>query len=127
MDQKIAQPLDHGIQGVDVAKLDLPGPNKQLFGHVTLVQSYDIRPGMPGNYPTYQGTWALVSLRDKPGKTVAVITKNDKLLAMLSLALATGNLMYFSGRQDFTPYLPLGGTTSLEVYEIYEVNVYNQH
>jgi hypothetical protein len=55
---------------------------------------------MPGTYPDYLGTRAL-------------------------LALATGNLMYSSGRQDFTPYMPLGGTTAVDVYNIYEVTVYN--
>lgn len=125
MDKQVGLPDDYRIDGVDISKFDLPGPSKQLFGHVTLIQSYDIRPGMPGKYPNYQGTWALVSLRDQPGKTVAVITTNDKLRSALELALATGKLMYFSGRQDFTPYMPLGGTTSLEVYEIYEVTVYN--
>jgi hypothetical protein len=118
-------PKDYRIDEVDISRLNLQGPNQQLFGHVILVQAYDIRPGMPGTYPDYRGTRALVALRDQPGTVVAVVSQDDKLRGALELALATGYLMYFSGRQDFTPYMPLGGTTTVDVYDIYEVTVYN--
>ncbi len=123
-DEQFKLPEDFQIDVVDISKFALPGPNKQLFGHVVLVQAYDIRQGMPGTYPDYSGTRALVALRDDPGVTVAVVTTNDRLRGALELALATGNLMYFSGREDFTPYMPLGGTTTVDVYDIYEVCVY---
>jgi hypothetical protein len=117
-------PKDFRIDDVDISKLDLRGPSRQLFGHVVLIQAYDIRAGMPGTVPDYRGTRALVVLRDEPGKTVAVVSTDDKLRGALELALATGNMMYVSGRQDVTPYMPLGGTTTVDVYEIYEVTVY---
>ena len=56
---------------------------------------------------------------------MAVVTTDDKLRGAVEMALATRNLMYFSGRQDFTPYMALGGTTTVDVYEIYEVTVYD--
>ena len=124
-DVRMELPEDFRIDDVDISRLDVLGKNEQLFGHVVLVQAYDIRQGMPANFPDYRGTRALVALRDQPGKTVAVVTTDDKLRGAVEMALATRNLMYFSGRQDFTPYMALGGTTTVDVYEIYEVTVYD--
>jgi len=101
------------------------GPPTQLFGWVHLVQAYHITSGNPGGYPPYEGTWALVELRDQPGKTIAVVTTSERLQSLLQTGISTGFLISISARQDFTPPLPLGGSTDLDVYELYEVNVYN--
>lgn len=99
-------------------------PTEQLFGHVVLVKAYDIKLGLPGSYGPYEGTWALVDLRDED-RIVGVVTQSDKLRGALEAALTTQNLIYFSGRRDPTPYMPLGGSPTVDVYEAYEVNVYN--
>ena len=102
-------------------KLDIktlvPQPTVELFGHVTLVEGYAI--------PAYVGCHALVALRDTPGKTVAVMTSEQRLQSLLETALATGNLIAFLGHRLLSPPTPRGGTWSVEVYAIDGVILYN--
>ncbi len=106
------------IGKIDPAKLKvISGPTIQLFGHITLVEGYDLS--------TYIGCHALVALRDTPGKTVAVMTKEIRLQSLLETALATGNLICFWGKKLTNPPTPRGGTWSVEVYNIDGVILYN--
>jgi len=89
----------------------------ELFGHVTLVEGYDLS--------TYKGCHALVSLRDTPGTTVAVLTKDLGLQGLLQTALQTGNLIAFLGTLNASPPTPRGGTWSTPVYSIDGVILYN--
>lgn len=89
----------------------------QLFGHVTLVEGYAL--------PNYNGCHALVKLRDQPGKTIAVMTKNHKLQTILETALATGNLMCVWAKKLTNPLAPRGGTWNLDVYRINGIILYN--
>ena len=100
----------------DILKATL-GQNVELFGHVTLVEGYDL--------PGYTGCHALVSLRDTPGKTVAVLTSQIRLQSLLETALATGNLIAFWGTKYAVPPTPAGGTWSVEVYGITGIILYN--
>jgi hypothetical protein len=95
----------------------LTGATVQLFGHVTLVQAYDLS--------TFAGGYALVALRDTPGKTVAALTTDTELLSLLATGLATGNLIYFIGEKLTAPPTPTGGTWAVEVYGTNQVAVYN--
>jgi hypothetical protein len=89
----------------------------ELFGHVTLVQGYDL--------PAFKGCHALITLRDSPGKTVAVLTKSLSLQSLLDTGLSTGNLVAFYGKKLAAPPTPRGGTWSVEVYDIDGVILYN--
>ncbi len=94
----------------------LSGAAVELFGHVTLVEGYDL--------PGFKGAHALIALRDTPGKTVAVLTQSDKLQSLLETGLATGNLVAFWGRKNASPPTPMGGTWAVDVYDIDAVIVY---
>jgi hypothetical protein len=89
----------------------------ELFGHVTLVEGYAI--------PNYTGCHALVTLRDTPGKTVAVMTTEVRLQSLLETALATGNLIAFWGQKLTNPPTPMGGTWAVEVYSTTGAILYN--
>lgn len=105
--------------------------NVELFGHVTLIHAYDV--------PNFQGCHALVTLRDHPGKTVAVLTEVFRLQSLLETALETGNLISFWGYKDPNPPLPpladivtmpsgrrpLGGSWGVEVYQVQSIILYN--
>lgn len=91
--------------------------NVELFGHVTLVEGYAL--------PTFDGCHALVSLRDTPGKTVAVLTRAGRLQNLLETALATGNLIAFRGQKLTHPPTPLGGTWIVDVYSSDSIILYN--
>jgi len=93
------------------------GATVQLFGHVTLVEGYAL--------PNYKGCHALVKLRDKPGKTVAVMTSHMRLQSLLETALATGNLICFWGKKLAKPPTPRGGSWNVDVYRINGVILYN--
>jgi hypothetical protein len=88
----------------------------ELFGHVTLVEGYGL--------PTFDGSHALVSLRDTPGKTVAALTRAPRLQNLLETALATGNLIAFRGQKLAHPPTPLGGSWSVDVYNVDSVILY---
>ncbi len=105
--------LDRGIV-VDEATTNARG-NVELFGHVSLVEGYDL--------PTYKGCHALVRLRDTQ-KVVAVMTSEQKLQSLLETALSTGNLIAFRGEKMFNPPTPLGGSWGVDVYSIYGVILY---
>lgn len=89
----------------------------EFFGHVTLVQGYEV--------PGYKGFHALVTLRDKPGGTVAILSTSDRLMSICRSALETGNLMAFWGQRMTSAPAPLGGTWSVDVYESNSILVYN--
>ena len=92
------------------------GPSVELFGHVILVEGYDV--------PNYQGCHALVTLRDQPGVTVAVLTKQLRLQSLLETALAADRLIAFRGHKLLAPPNPLGGTWGVDVYGINSVILY---
>lgn len=106
---------ESGIK-IDVSKM-VSSQTVQLFGHVSLVEGYALA--------AYTGCHALVGLRDTPGKTVAVLTSEQRLQSLLETSLATGNLISFWGRKLTTPQTPRGGTWTVEVYDIDGVILYN--
>jgi hypothetical protein len=101
---------------VNVAKLS-PVKTVELFGHVTLVEGYALT--------NFTGCHALVTLRDTPGKTVAVLTSEQRLQSLLETALATGNLIAFLGQKLTNPPAPRGGTWIVDVYSIDGVILYS--
>lgn len=114
MSKKIVQ-LEKGFK-IDVTKL-IPAQTVELFGHVILVQGYSV--------PAFTGCHAIVSLRDTPGKLVAVLTSELRLQSLLETALATGNLIAFWGQKLANPPTPMGGTWSVEVYSTNSVILYS--
>lgn len=66
-----------------------------------------------------------VALRDTPGKTVAVLTSEERLQSLLETALAAGNLIAFLGYRLMNPPAPRGGTWSVDVYSIDGVILYS--
>lgn len=92
-------------------------PTVELFGHVILVEGYAL--------PNYVGCHALVALRDSPGVTVAVLTTEERLQALLQSALETGNLIAFWGRKLAAPPTPRGGTWAVDVYDTDGVILYD--
>ena len=108
---------DEFSRGVKSLAPITPVPNVELFGHATLVEGYAL--------PGYTGCHALVSLRDTPGKTVAVMTSEVRLQSLLETALDTGNLIAFLGFKLANPPTPRGGTWIVDVYSIDGVILYN--
>ena len=106
--------LDKGIK-IDVSK-STPVATVELFGHVILVEGYA--------FTSFTGCHALVTLRDTPGKTVAVLTSAQRLQSLLETALATGNLIDFWGHKLANPPTPRGGTWNVDVYSIDGVILY---
>lgn len=92
-------------------------PTIELFGHVTLVEGYAL--------PGFTGIHALVALRDTPGTTIAVLTKQHRLQTLLETALATGNLVDCWGSLLNHPPTPRGGTWNVDVYAINGVILYS--
>jgi hypothetical protein len=101
---------------LDITKVFVPQA-VELFGHVTLVEGYAI--------PAFLGCHALVTLRDTPGKTVAVLTSEPRLQSLLETALETGHLIAFLGYELAAPPTPRGGTWAVDVYSIDGVILYN--
>jgi hypothetical protein len=101
---------------VDVSKLPV-ATTVELFGHVTLVEGYALT--------SFTGCHALVALRDTPGKTVAVLTSEQRLQSLLETALDTGNLIAFLGYKLTNPPTPRGGTWAVDVYSIDGVILYS--
>lgn len=93
------------------------GPVVELFGHVTLVESYSV--------PSFTGCHALVALRDSPGVIVAVLTPEERHQELLTEALSTGYLIAFWGRKYGTPPTPRGGTWAVDVYDTSGIILYN--
>ncbi len=104
-----------GIE-IDISKAS-PTITVELFGHVTLVEGYALT--------NFLGCHALVALRDTPGKTVAVLTTQHRLQALLETALSTGNLIAFFGQKLTNPPTPRGGTWAVDVYNIDGVILYS--
>lgn len=94
-------------------------PTRELFGHVTLVEGYAV--------PGYNGIHALIALRDTPGKTIAVMTTQQRLQTLLETALSTGNLVAVFAQLLAHPPTPRGGTWAVEVYSIDGVILYSMH
>jgi len=94
-----------------------PSPAVELFGHITLVEGYDL--------PGFKGAHALLALRDTPGQTVAVLTHEPRLQCLLETALATGYLVDCWSHRLTHPPTPRGGTWSVDVYGIDGVILYN--
>ncbi|HLO17332.1 MAG TPA: hypothetical protein VK206_21040 [Anaerolineales bacterium] len=116
--KKRVNPIQESGIKIDVAQLVL-SPTVELFGHVILVEGYAL--------PTYTGCHALVTLRDAPGTTVAVMTSEQRLQSLLETALATGNLIDCRGQKLTNPPTPRGGTWSVDVYGIDGVILYNMN
>lgn len=109
-----------------ISKIIDSGPEKnvyspcrvvELFGHVILVEGY--------NLPNFDGCHALVTLRDPPANTVAVLTSNHKLQTLLENALSRGYLIAFWGLKLTNPPTPRGGTWAVDVYGIDGIILYN--
>ena len=105
--------------GIEIETMKIPAVPRsvELFGHVMLVETYVIT--------GFKGFHAVVALRDTPGKIVAVITTETTLQTLFETALATGNLIAFRGAKNPQPPNPLGGTWSVEVYDINSAILYN--
>ena len=74
---------------------------------------------------TFVGCYAVVVLSDSPGKEIGVVTSEQRLQSLLETALATGNLIAFSGHQ--LAYTPWGGpgTAADDLYGINLVTLYS--
>ena len=118
MPTKKASNPETGIN-IKAGTRQIPGPRVQLFGHVTFVKAMAL--------PAYLGSYALVALRDTPGKTVAAMTPEHNLQTVFETALTTGNLISFEGSKPANPPAPQGGTWAVDVYLIDVVQVYNMH
>ncbi len=118
MPTKDSSPLSSGMTQAGASAL-AAGISVELFGHVTLVEGYAL--------PNFLGCHALVTLRDTPGKTVAVLTSARNLQNLLETALATGNLIAFRGSKSSSPPTPLGGTWAVDVYLIDSMILYGGH
>ncbi|HWR09546.1 hypothetical protein [Sporomusa sp.] len=99
-----------------VSGVILMPPLVQQFGHVTLINCYALS----------NSCYAVVELRDPPGKTIVVRSSEQRLQSLLETALATGNLIAFVGQTVFVQSPPRGGTWNMEVYSIDEVTLYNK-
>jgi hypothetical protein len=115
-DKKVAS-IERGVKLVGAKTVT--GAAVELFGHVTLVEAY--------NLSSYVGCHALIALRDTPGKTIAVLTSEVRLQSLLETALATGNLVGFWGSKLTNPSTPMGGTWAVDVYGVESVILYNMH
>jgi hypothetical protein len=113
MSKQDAASLETGVSSKTATQ---DGPFVELFGHVTLVEGYAL--------PGFIGCHALVSLRDAPKNTVAVMTTNLGLQTLLETALSTGNLIAFLGNKLTTPPTPRGGKWIVDVYRIDGVILY---
>jgi len=103
---------------VDVSKLGSP-VTIELFGHVILIEGYELA--------YFNGCHALISLRNTPGKTVAVLTTSHRLQTLLETALSTGNLIACFGEKLNNPPAPRGGTWTVDVYGINSVILYSMN
>lgn len=91
----------------------------ELLGHVILVEGYASA--------TFDGCHALISLRNKPEKTVAVLTASHRLQTLLETALSTGNLIAAFGEKLNDPPVLRGGKWTVEVYSISSVILYSMN
>ena len=88
-----------------------------FYGHVRLVEGIVL--------PSFVGCWAVVVLRDTPGKEVGLITTEQRLQSLLETALATGFLIEFGGHSVATlPWAP-GAAADVDMYKVTGVTVYN--
>lgn len=101
-----------------VSGVVLMSPTVQLFGHVTLIDSYAFSSGT--------ACYAVLELRDVPGKSIVVRPAGERLQSLLETALATGNLVAVVGQGVSISPPPRGGTWNMEVYSIDEVALYNK-
>lgn len=99
------------------ANVYYPCRQVELFGHVVLVEGYDLS--------TFNGCHALINLRDPPANTIAVLTTEHKLQTLLENALSTGYLIAFWGLKLTNPPTPRGGSWAVDVYGIDGIILYN--
>lgn len=92
--------------------------DSELFGHVIQVEGYAL--------PNFSGCHALVSLRDKPGTVIAVMTSEYRLQSLLETALRSGALIACWGAPLVNPPSPRGGVGTIDVYGIDGVIVYDR-
>ncbi len=111
------QKTSTGIDRTRKGPAPAPAPAVELFGHVILVEGYAV--------PNFTGVHALVALRDTPGKTVAVLTTQQRLQTLLEAALTSANLIAFFGRLLVSPPTPRGGSWAVDVYGIDGVILYS--
>jgi hypothetical protein len=95
----------------------LAAPTQELFGHVTLVETYSLA--------NYSGIHALIALRDTPGKTIAILTVEQRHQTALQTALSTGYLVAIFAQRLVNPPTPRGGSWAVEVYSIDGVILYS--
>lgn len=108
-----AAPAAQPISGVSI----LP-PNVQLFGHITLIESY--------TFPTFSGYVVVVELRDTPGRNVAILTSDPKFQNLVVAALTTGNLISFVGQKNsLNPLPPRGSSWNMDTYVIDQLALFN--
>jgi hypothetical protein len=89
----------------------------ELIGHVKFVER---------NAPTnLDGMRVLIELRDPPGVTVALVTRQLRLQALIDSALASGNLIACLGARLAAPPAPRGRNRAVEVYSIDGVILYS--
>jgi hypothetical protein len=89
----------------------------ELFGHVRLVETHGLA--------NFDGAHAVIELRDHPGVTVAVLTKQYRLQSLLESAVTSGNLVGFMGTLLPIPPAPRSGDWAMDVYSIEGVTLYS--
>jgi hypothetical protein len=99
-----------------VSDVVLLPPTVQLYGHVTMIDVYSLS----------SGCYAVIELRNTPGKTVVVRLADDRLQSLLETALATGNLISFVGQRVTVSSPPRGGSWNMDAYAIDEIALYNK-
>ena len=109
--------ISTGLSPSASKRVPAAAPTLELFGHVVLVEGYAL--------PAYHGVHALINLRDTPGKTIAVLTTQQRLQSLLETALATGNLVAVFAQLLSNPPTPRGGTWAVEVHAIDGVILYS--
>lgn len=112
----VAHPSFAAAATPPVSGVVLMPPLVQLYGHITLINCY----------ANSNSIYAVVELRDTPGKSIVVRTSEPRLQSLLETALATGNHISFVGQGVIVQSPPRGGTWNMEVYSIDEVTVYNK-
>jgi hypothetical protein len=91
---------------------------RQLFGHVILVEGYAL--------DDFAGCHAVLTLRDEPGRVVAVLTSEHRLQTLLETAMTSGRLVACWGELLTSPPALRDGRWAFDVYGIDGVTVYDR-
>lgn len=114
----LAKISDAATPNQPISDVVLMSPNVQLFGHVKLVNGY-VR-------GSFSGCYAVIALRDTPGKTIVIIPSDQRLRSLLETALATGYIVSFVGQcVNISTPPPRGGSWNMDVYNIDEITLYD--